>query len=95
MKDLKKNYYVFIILFLFPILSQAQPKKEIIVKGFYDDRLLDLVIMDLEIKHRLTFEYDKADIKEIRISARIDRIPLSSAMKIILHETGLDFSIDG
>lgn len=92
---MKKIYYTIVVLLLVPILSQAQPEKEIIVKGFYEDRLLDLVIMDLEIKHRLTFEYEKADIKDVRITARVDRVPLSSAMKIILHETNLDFSIDG
>ncbi|MFK7946635.1 MAG: TonB-dependent receptor [Saprospiraceae bacterium] len=92
---MKKIYYTIILLFLVPTLSQAQPKKDIIVKGFYEDRLLDLVIMDLEIKHRLTFEYEKTDIKNVRITARVDRIPLHSAMKIILHNTDLDFSIDG
>lgn len=95
MKNWKKLYYTFIILLLVPILSHAQPKKEIIIKGYYEDKLLDLVIMELEINQRLTFEYDKADIEDVRITARVDRVPLSSAMKIILHETGLGFTIDG
>lgn len=83
------------MLLLIPILAQAQPNKEVIVKGYYEDRLLDLIIMELEINYRLKFEYEKSDIEDVRITARIDRVPLSSAMKIILHETGLGYSIDG
>lgn len=78
---------------LFFTLGQAQ--HSIKVRGSYQDKPLELVLLDLKINHRLTFEFEEDQIQDIRVSASFSRTPLDEAMQILLVGTPLGFEITG
>lgn len=81
-----------VVLLLF-MVQVASAQDKISIRGSYQDKPLDLVILDLKIGHQLTFEYDEELIQDVRITASFGRKPLEEALQLILLGTGLDFEI--
>lgn len=70
-------------------------EKEIIIREFYDDRSLELILLDLSMNYNLDFVFEKEDLEDIRIkSLNIKGLDLETAMKAYLRKTGLDFRIE-
>ena len=98
--DLSKNHYFFMktiligcfLFFCIPLLN-AQQSKDIKIKGSFQNQSLPLVLLDLEIKFRLKFEYDEALIEDIYISTSFGKSSLEFGMKKILEHTDIDFEI--
>lgn len=71
--------------------SKAQDLDETKVKLDVSDELLTLVLVDLELKYRLDFEYNPEELKGIRVSCESRKIPLRIALGILLQNTGVHF----
>jgi len=78
-----------------PITVQAQASKKIKIKGNYTDRSLDLVLLDLEINYRLSFEYPKELVEGKRITAVFPKTNIDNGLALILLGTGLSFEWKG
>lgn len=76
-------------------LAKAQDPADIIIKADYDNKALDLVLFDLKINYRLNFQYDKELIKDVYITTYFPKSPLDFAMKKLLENTEIDFSLEG
>lgn len=75
--------------------SVSQAQNTVKIRGSYQDKSLELVLLDLKINYRLEFEYDEDLIKDIRISAAISRSPIEEAMQVLLAGTSLGFEVTG
>ena len=84
---------IILISLLFIQKIQAQDLSKTKIKGDYINKSLYLVLVDLKISHRLTFEYEEADIEDIEVKKSFGKIPLVDAMTILLAGTGLTFEI--
>ena len=69
----------------------GQATKKIKIKGNYQDRSLDLVLLDLEINYRLSFEYPESLVKGKRITAVFPKTNVENGLALILLGTGLTF----
>lgn len=78
---------------LFFTLSQAQ--NSVMIKGSYQDKPLDLVLLDLKINFRLQFEYEASLTKDIRVTTYLSRSSLEEGMQQLLAGTSLGFEIIG
>ena len=72
--------------------AQAQSLDRIKIKETYKDKVLSLVLLDLEISYRLKFEWDKVKYGSTIINADIPNLKLDLAMELILQGTELGFS---
>ena len=86
-----KSTLTFWIFLLFTCTAQAQSTPTL--KGNYQDKPLELVLLDLKIGHQLTFEYDKSLIKGIRVTTSFRKSPLDIALKHIFQGTLVAFEI--
>lgn len=86
---------VFLSLLASSISLQAQASKKIKIKGNYTDRSLDLVLLDLEINYRLSFEYPKELVEGKRITAVFPKTTIDNGLALILLGTGLSFEWKG
>ncbi len=50
-----------------PQSASGQSLNDIRIKALYEDRPLHLILLDLELKYRLDFIYDKKDIANINV----------------------------
>ena len=73
----------------------AQAPSELKMKGNFDEKPLDLVLLDLQIAYKLNFEFDLEEVKKHRVSASFSGKTLEEAMGIILLDTDLNFDISG
>lgn len=88
------KYILFFSFLIFNLsLVKAQNQSSIKIRGNYQNKALNLVLLDLKINHNLTFEYEKQLVEDIRITASFGKMPLNNAMKTILEETKIDFEI--
>ena len=75
--------------------SLASAQSNVSIRGSYQDKPLELVILDLKINYQLQFEYEEALIKDIRITSSFSRKPLEEALQRLLLGTAVDFEITG
>ncbi len=88
------KHLLLVLFILFNVrLSHGQSLKNEQVKARYHDKPLSLVLLDIELNHRLTFEVDRSRIKDYRITCRLNKVPLEKALDIILHGTDLGFDM--
>ncbi|MEM9837333.1 MAG: TonB-dependent receptor [Bacteroidota bacterium] len=73
----------------------GQNSDKVLINGDYDNKLLDLVFLDLEIGYRLVFEFEEEHIEGIRVSTYFRKVPVELAMAKILEGTGLSFELKG
>ncbi|MFK7981056.1 MAG: TonB-dependent receptor, partial [Saprospiraceae bacterium] len=71
--------------------ANAQNMSNTKIKGDYQNKSLDLVLLDLEINYRLQFDYEEDEIQDIIINQSFGKLPLADAMKVILSGTGLAY----
>ncbi len=68
-------------------------KKDVIIREYYENKALHLVLLDLSLRYNLEFVYDLADIEGINIEKiNIKGLDLETTMIALLKNTGLDFS---
>lgn len=71
-------------------------ESEVFIREFYDDKSLELVMLDLSMNYNLDFVFEKEDVEGIIIKSKnIKGLDLETAMKAYLKGTGLDFHIEG
>ena len=87
----RKTTLVVLALLSFPLLLSAQKVLEKKVKFSYENKALDMVLFDIEIAHQVKFEYQKADIKDVRIDQYVPKMALEEAMRQLLQGTGIQF----
>ncbi len=80
------------LFFCIPLLN-AQELENIEIKGSFENKPLSLVLLDLEIRYKLNFEYDEQLIEDIRITAFFGKSSLDFGMSKILENTKLGFDI--
>ncbi|MEA3477985.1 MAG: carboxypeptidase-like regulatory domain-containing protein, partial [Bacteroidota bacterium] len=97
MKNLSKGLLLALLFVLAtplfnPLVAQ---EKAIYIREFYDDKTLELLLMDLSMNYKLDFVFDREQIKGIEIkSMNIKGLDLETAMKAYLKGTNLDFRIE-
>lgn len=70
-------------------------EKTIYIREFYDDKSLELLLLDLSMNYKLDFVYDREEIKGINIkSMNIKGLELETVMKALLKDTKLDFHVE-
>lgn len=74
-------------------LAQAQDIDKLKINANYQDKTLNLVLLDLELAHRLKFEYDKSLIENISVTQYFRKLPLSDGLALLLRGTGLSFEL--
>ena len=85
---------LFFWFFIFNIIVlSAQTPDNIKIKGSFQDKSLSIVLLDLEIEHRLKFEYDETLVEGVQVTTSFRKASLDYAMKKILEGTGIDFEI--
>lgn len=57
----------------------------------YQEKPMDLVLLDLEIKYRIKFEYEPSEIKDVLVTAFSPKLPLPDALKILFKGTDIQF----
>ncbi len=72
----------------------AQDMAKIKLKGNYQNKLLDLVMLDLEINYRLRFKYDRALTEDVRITASFGKLPLEDALTQLFKNTKIGFELE-
>lgn len=87
------------VLFLFCLLSHfqqlaAQELMQKRVQLSYENTALDLVFLDLKIKHRIKIVFDENTAKNIRISKSIPKLPFEQALSELLSGTGLSYKFE-
>ncbi len=92
---LKRSFLILLMNLPGIIFLQAQEISNIKLKIDYEDKALDLVLLDLKLNNRLVFQYDKKDLENIRVSVTTPRLPLEEAMEALLSGTGLTFEYKG
>lgn len=93
---MKQLIVVAALLMLTPTMTGifAQEKK-IYIREFYNDKSLELILLDLSMNYNLNFEFDREEINGITIKSKnIKGLDLETAMKAYLNGTGLDFRIE-
>ena len=89
---MKRKITLVVLAFLsLPLLLSAQKVLEKKVKFSYENKALDMVLFDIEIAHQVKFEYQKADIKDVRIDQYVPKMALEEAMRQLLQGTGIQF----
>lgn len=90
-----KNNLVFTIgvLLVSIITLKAQSPPAIKIKANYENKSLELVLLDLKINYRLEFVYESSIVEGKRVTASFGKTPLDLAMMKILEGTELDFKI--
>ena len=63
------------------------------LKVSYQDKPLSLVLLDLNIKYGLQFDYEESDIESISISKSLNKLPLSEGLTQLLSGSGLGFRV--
>lgn len=96
---LKWTLQLFSILLLLQIGNPAafgqENAKDLKLKGNFQNKPLDLVLLDLQLSYRLDFEFDLKQVREYRVTASFNGKSLGETMGIILLRTDLDFEILG
>lgn len=95
MKLIRLSTCTLLVCLLSTGLLLGQSTKAVKIKGNYTDRSLDLVLLDLEINYRLTFEYPESLVKGKRVTAIFPKTNLDNGLALILSGTGLDFEMEG
>ncbi len=86
---------IFTLLLILFSINVNQAQTQIKIKGNYQNKALDLVLLDLKINYRLEFQYDKELLKNITINTSIPGLPLKEAISTLLQGTGIDFELKG
>lgn len=86
---------IFTVCCLLVLAAVGRSQNTVSVRGSYEDKSLELVLIDLRINFQLQFEYEEELIKGVRISTSFGRTPLDLAMQKILAGTGIQFDITG
>lgn len=77
------------------LMSVFAQNNKIYIREFYDDKSLELLLLDLSMNYNLDFVFDREEIRGIRIkSMNIKGLDLETAMKAFLKDTDLDFHIE-
>ena len=63
------------------------------LKVNYQDKPLSLVLLDLNIKYGLQFDYEEEDIEAITVTANLSRMSLAEGMNQLLANSGLGFRL--
>lgn len=87
------NFTLLLLSCFFLNSIQAQNIEDIKIKGSYTNESLALVLLDIEINHRLTFEFEKKALEGIIVTQQFRKTRLKDAMSFLLHDTGLTFSL--
>lgn len=87
------NFTLLLLSCFFLNSIQAQNIEDIKIKGSYTNESLALVLLDMEINHRLTFEFEKKALEGIIVTQQFRKTRLKDAMSFLLHDTGLTFSL--
>lgn len=83
--NLKLSLILFAV--IVPFMAFSQKEKEITAS--YQNKLLLLVIADLEARHQFKFDYELEEINEVRVTTSFRKVSLDIAMQLILNKTGL------
>lgn len=71
----------------------AQPEAGLKIKGNFNNKPLDLVLLDLQINYQIEFEFELEQVQQHRVTASFNHKTLEEALDIILLGTGLDYKI--
>ena len=71
----------------------AQTPDEVRINGSFQDKSLNVVLIELKIDHLLQFEYDKTLVEGIRVNTSFRKVSLDFAMRKVLEGTEIDFEI--
>lgn len=75
-----------------PLVAQ---EKIIYIREYYDNKSLELLLLDLSMNYNIDFVFEREEIKDIEIrSMNIKGLDLETAMKALLKDTELDFNIE-
>jgi len=79
---------------LAPTLSNLLAQdKQIYIRGFYGEKSLELLLLDLSMNYHIDFVFDREEIHRIMIkSMNIKGLEPETAMKAYLKKTGPDFT---
>jgi ferric enterobactin receptor len=79
----------------FIAMNAGAQNKEILIREYYDGKVLELVLLDLSMNYQIDFIYEKEDVRGIEINhMNIKGLDLETTMKALLKDTGLGFSIE-
>lgn len=88
------NLFAAFTMLLLSLQSQAQ-NKEIYIREFYNNKSLELLLLDLSMNYNIDFVFEREDVRGIEIkSMNIKGLDLETAMKALLKGTGIDFHIE-
>ena len=82
-----KSVLIFCFFIFNLIVLNAQTPDNIKIKGSFQDKSLSIVLLELEIDHRLKFEYDETLVEGIQVTTSFRKASLDYAMKKILEGT--------
>ncbi len=89
-----KRILVLVVLLLPGFVGIFAQSKKIYIREFYNDKSLELILLDLSMNYNINFEFDREEIRGITIkSMNIKGLDLETAMKAYLKGTNLDFRI--
>ncbi len=89
-----KFVIAFSLFFLMIQVSTAQNIANLQIDARYYNEPLGLVILNLEIRHDLKFDYDENLIKGLRVTVSFRKLPFEDAMSKILAGTDIGFKVD-
>lgn len=88
------RFHILILHFLlFPAFLFSQSLETLKVKGQFFDRPLEAALIHLEIGYQLNFDFNKEDLKDLRVNVAFGKRDLPAALSILLNGTGLDFEL--
>ena len=79
-----------------PTLSSLiAQENNIYIREFYEEKSLELLLLDLSMNYNIDFVFDREEVQDIRIkSMNMKGLDLETAMKAYLKKTGMDFRIE-
>lgn len=94
MKQTARLY--FILLLMLGYSTVFAQSNEIRIREFYDGKSLELVLLNLTMNYRITFNFNREDLEGIVVNnLNIKGLDIETTLTAMLKDTDLDFTIDG
>ncbi|MFH0756777.1 MAG: TonB-dependent receptor [Bacteroidota bacterium] len=95
MRGLQFRTALMLLLFTWSNMNMIAQDGEITIREFYDDKSLELILLDLSMNYNIVFVFEKEDVSGIIIrSMNIKGLDLKTAMAAFLKGTNLDFQVE-